>query len=128
MKKVAGILFLIFLLFSLSWFSYDVSKSNAINLIGDTIEYFPLTKTGIAIEPIESKSIVWRFEFSPPNSSEDLYVYTNIFGNINRTIPRKLEYLLRCFEKQEYHPYSKEFIEISDARSLKGISAESICK
>jgi hypothetical protein len=123
-KKSSGIIFICVLLSLFCAFSYYKSKSSAVTLVGDTLRYFPLSRSSIAIEPSEGKSIVWEFMFSFPNSyDEDLYVYTNMFGSIKSTKPKRLEYLLRCYEKQELHPYSKESIEIAIKRSHDGITA-----
>lgn len=128
MKKITGVLFLVLLLIALGGFSYLKSKSNAIDLIGDSLEYLPLERTEITIKPYKRTSIVWAFVFSPHESSEDLYVYTNLFGGVESTEPNSLEKLLRCFEIQEYHPYSNQFLELSLQRARQGISAQRLCK
>ena len=116
--KISKIITILLLLFSLlglfTYSSYVYSKRTAVNLIGDTVQYFPLAQARITVEPYERNRIVWLYKFSFPNSfDEDLYVYTNLWGTIAVTIPRNLENILRASEKLELHPYSKEFIEQS---------------
>lgn len=129
-KKLTIWLVIALILFALLAFaSYRKSKATAIELVGDTLDYLPLSKSSISVDFFESKRIVWCFQFSLPNSvDEDIYVYTNLFGNVARTIPKDLENLLRCFERQEFHPYSKEGIEKARQRSKAGKAALRLCK
>ena len=109
--------------------SFHKSKSTAMELVGDTLKYFPFSKSTIIVDLFEKKQIAWRFQFSFPNAiDEDIFIFTDLFGNIYRTIPGNLGDLLRCFEKQEHHPYSKEGIENARQRSREGKSAEVLCK
>lgn len=128
-KSTTYLVFAVLLFALLTFASFYKAKSTAIELVGDTLNYFPLSKSSIAIELFEKKQIVWRFQFSFPNSvDEDIYVYTDLLGNTCRTIPANLGDLLRCFEEQKHHPYSKEGIKSSRQRSSEGKSAEVLCK
>jgi hypothetical protein len=89
--------------------SFIVSKETAFKMVGDNMKYVYLNKVSITIDPFEGKKIVWLFKYSVPNTfDEDFYIYTTLFGDIERTNPRDLEDRLRRFEKLDIHPYSKE--------------------
>jgi hypothetical protein len=78
-------------------------------MVGDNMKYVYLNKVRITIDPFEGKKIVWLFKYSVPNTfDEDFYIYTTLFGDIERTNPIDLEDRLRRFEKLDIHPYSKE--------------------
>ncbi len=129
MRYIVKILLAVLLFGGLLFASYYKSKSTALELVGNTLEYFPLSKTRITLESPDGNNVLWMFKFSFPDSyDEDLYVYTNLLGGPYQTKPKHLESMLRCFEKQELHPYSKEFIELSRQRSREGINAEVLCK
>lgn len=124
-KLILTILFLGMLLFP----SYYKSRSTAFDLVGDTIQFLPLSETRIKFVGSEGFSIMWMFKFSFPNSyDEDIYVYTSMTGGLKSTVPKGLDDLLRCFENLNYHPYSKEGIERARQRSKEGKSAEVLCK
>lgn len=129
MRYIVKILLPVLLLGVLLFASYYKSRSTALELVGNTLKYFPLSKTKIVFESSEGNNILWMFKFSFPDSyDEDIYVYTTIFGNLENTTPKGLQELLRCFEKLEEHPYSKSAIERARQRSKEGKSAQDFCK
>lgn len=130
MRNIIKSLLVVFLLGGLLLFaSYYKSKSTALELVGETLHYFPLSRARVILESAEENKILWMFKFSFPDSyDEDLYVYTTLFGDLNSTTPKGLGDMLRCFERQEYHPYSKTGIEKAIQRVKEGKTTQRLCR
>ena len=91
--------------------------------MGETLKYFPLSKSGLVIEPYEKKQIVWEFKFSLPDAfDEDFFIYTSLLGDILVTNPKDIVERLRGLEELDPHPYSKEGLEQKRRPKKIGVS------
>ena len=99
-RNIVRIIFLFSLIALLSFGSFYRSKYTALELVGETIKDYPLSRAKITILLGDKIMVVWDFKFSLPGSfDEEFYVYTSLWGSIYETNPRDLESRLRKEEK-----------------------------
>lgn len=116
--KATFIITIVIIAGALAYSSYLYSKKAAIELVGETIQYFPITTAKITIAPFHRKYPVWMFSFSHADIFDaEFEIYTTVFGNIEITNPKNIEHRLREIEKLPIHPYSREGIQ----KSYKGM-------
>ena len=115
-KKLLGknLFSLILILVSLTLLSYHHAKRTAEQLVGESLQYFPLSYSMITLLPQTGIKPLWMFRFSYPYAfDEEFEIFTSLTGSIEATYPRRdIEKYLRKIEKYKIHPYSKEAAEI----------------
>jgi len=101
---------LIFFIFSIGilvFYSYWSSKISTEKIVGKSLDYVLIESVEITVEPFERK-LSWLFHYTNPYTFDDgFWIYTTIFGSIISTNPIDLEVRLRKMEKLEIYPYQK---------------------
>jgi len=121
--KIINLIILFLLLLGiLSFSSYFLSKRAAEQFVGETLQYFPLSRAVLLPPPISRNGLVWWFTFSDtdPHTFDDGFeIYTNVLGEVVRTNPTDIWNRLREWENLEVHPYSPEAKEKFKRQQIK---------
>jgi hypothetical protein len=125
-KVISLIMFFLFLSGALSFTSYKLSKRNAEQFVGTTLQHYPLSHAIITYSPFGRGNFVWRLTFSNPDPhvfDDEFDIYTTFLGKLAITNPRDLGVRLTELENSESQSNS---IKVRKEFELKQIKEKQI--